>query len=447
MDQDAITAKRDPSSGSTGAATSQDDIAACFDALDELWLRDMLERAHQPNYGSIAAGLVLGERLFAASVDPDGRGSCGESAGRRRPVGCVAKLFTGTLAMCAATEGSVDFESEITELIPGQPRELTELLRGVSLRQLLNHTSGIDCSDLESLPCTSAGRIDLLPLSSACAERRLFEPGRLYSYGSAGAWLAAAALEHVHAARYADLLTRTILHPAQIELSGCQRASGSWCPANGADLELSVPELLRFFRWFLLQNQLREHAELGFAAQPPGWCLERGSSCGWKFFGEGWYGHNMAVPGGSLLVRIHMKNRIALVVASKEVPASLITLRLFGRLLPEYTALRIPRPVPAAVTAERAAHIVGTYENRALELRITYDLRAGLRADAVLKHDRAAGVVSATLGPGTDGAWLFESPSASYLQWVQFVAGCSAAPAAHLWDGRQILRRSPPLAA
>jgi len=60
------------------------------------------------------------------------------------PVGCLAKLLTATLAIRMMAELGIGLHTRVTELL--DLREARAVLARITLRQLLEHTHGLDCA-------------------------------------------------------------------------------------------------------------------------------------------------------------------------------------------------------------------------------------------------------------------------------------------------------------
>jgi CubicO group peptidase (beta-lactamase class C family) len=122
-------------------------------------------------------------------------------------VGSVAKQFTAMTVMMLAEEGKLSYDDPISKYIP----ELVAL-NGITLRHLLNHTSGIpDVGDLG---------IDHPRLTNDEVMRRLakpdylvFKPGEKYRYSNPNYVLLAVVVERVSGRRFVDFLAEKILRP------------------------------------------------------------------------------------------------------------------------------------------------------------------------------------------------------------------------------------------
>ncbi|WP_405776649.1 serine hydrolase domain-containing protein [Streptomyces sp. NBC_00859] len=142
-------------------------------------------------------------------------GRAADPAARFR-AGSVTKVFTAAVVLQLASEHRVSLGRPVRhylpDLIPGA-------YRGVTVRQLLNHTSGLPSSD-------SAGdseqewyehRFDRYTphqlVASAVAKKPLFAPGTRQKYDNIGYTVAGLLIERVTHDSYAHQVTRRILDP------------------------------------------------------------------------------------------------------------------------------------------------------------------------------------------------------------------------------------------
>jgi CubicO group peptidase (beta-lactamase class C family) len=120
----------------------------------------------------------------------------------------VAKQFTAMTIMMLAERHQLNFDDQVAKFIP----QLAASLNGITLRHLLNQTSGIpDVGDLG---------IDHPRLSNQEVLHRLSQPGFLvsrpgekYRYSNANYVLLAVVVEKVSGQRFADFLAANILKP------------------------------------------------------------------------------------------------------------------------------------------------------------------------------------------------------------------------------------------
>lgn len=344
----------------------------------------------------------------------------------RWPIGCLAKLFTATLVRGAAAAGRIELDGAVEPLLGASHGTL----RGVTPRQLLEHTHGLDDS-LLAPPRYAGDRLDRAELLGRVgALERFASPGAVYSYGHVGAWLAAAAVERVLDRSFASLARGQLLAPlGSPALEANARAR--FCPAGGGSFALTARELARFG---LLAFE-RDGGLRGAPVAPlPGWHpLERGVCLGWKHAGAGWFGHQSALPGASCFLRVHPERRLALVVAASEEAAALVATRAFGAHVPEVfepRAISGPDGPPSELAGvyAQAAWVVAVVRTRDAWLADSWQRGA----DGA--HDKP---VRASLVPVR--GMLFARPAHEHLPYVELVAGENGA--SWLWNGRCVLRR------
>jgi CubicO group peptidase (beta-lactamase class C family) len=382
-------------------------------------LQRLLERyAAAASCGHVAVAFAAGPVAVTASV----HGPRGPA-----PIGCLAKLLTATLVTRAADRGAFALDASVAGLldVPG------EALRGVTVRQLLEHTHGLDDS-LLAAPRHVRGFIDRGELRSrVSALLRWAPPGAVYSYGNAGAWLLAALLECLHGRTFATLVRDELLAPLRIEGSWGYGSADGLCAAFGVGLALTAEELVRF------ALHAAEDECLGASITPlPGWHpLERGITLGFKSAGGGWLGHQSVWPGASTFLRFQPQRQLALAVVAREQPAALVALGVLGKHFPELFAGRTSVPAESCAQLrpgryEQAGHVVA--------IAATPD---GLRADAWERDERSAQRgqrASATLVRA--GCIWLARPATGLVPYLEVVPGVDGA--AWLWNGRVVLRRA-----
>ncbi len=130
-------------------------------------------------------------------------------------IGSVTKPFTATIVMQLVGEGKLTLETKARDVLP----ELPEAWSEVTVRQLLDHTSGIPSyTDLEAFfpewsmrPTTPRGVLDLvkdLPLA--------FAPGTDWAYNNTAYVLLGLLVEKVEGRPFAESLQARILGPLEM---------------------------------------------------------------------------------------------------------------------------------------------------------------------------------------------------------------------------------------
>ncbi len=129
-------------------------------------------------------------------------------------IGSITKPFTAILILQLIEEGKLSLDTKLSEALPYY-REDTGAQ--VTIRQLLNHTSGIP--SLTRLPKLNADlrRTPLPPrelVETYCMEDLEFEPGSDYRYNNSGFVILGAVIEEVTGKPYEEVLRARILDPA-----------------------------------------------------------------------------------------------------------------------------------------------------------------------------------------------------------------------------------------
>jgi hypothetical protein len=393
----------------------------------------------------VAVGVAFGGRLNCAAI---GMESDDESPqGISMLAGCITKVLTATMVTDMVHEGAFGMDCPVSELLKMREPDAA-VLSGISVRQLLEHTHGLDDSLVTRLPRSADGWIDGNELcAQLAASGTLAKPGLLHNYGNAGPWLAAAVLERTLGERYVDILNQRILVPMRMG-TGQVRERESICPATGGELRTSVEGLLRF----LLREPLSDHtgsppvggspSEGADVTPLPGWSSqEHGIRLGWKHYGSAWFGHNSILPRASALARVLRSRGLAIVMNSASQSVSSILARLFGTTLPSLAALRIPRPLTSAEAAALdTTPFIGTYANGALTISISRSKPGALQLQAFARKSSKASrepLVKATLRPARDNVFFTIPAHAELFPFVQFIVA-KPGGSRFLWNGRSV---------
>ena len=125
-------------------------------------------------------------------------------------IGSVTKQFTAMAIMILAERKKLSFDDPVSKYIPEFSRSAH--LSQITLRQLLNHTSGIP--DYGDLGIDDSG-LDQQGLIAALLRREglLAKPGLKYRYSNPGYALLAIVVERVSGKRFSDFLEQEIFKP------------------------------------------------------------------------------------------------------------------------------------------------------------------------------------------------------------------------------------------
>lgn len=178
-------------------------------------LDDAVESGDVPG-GSIA--LLLDGQLSSASA-----GVCNVETGvpvtdeTLHILGSVTKVINATLVMQLVDEGLVDLDTLVTEYVPELRLGDPSALKALTVRMLLNHTSGIDG---ETLPDQGP---DLERIEDAIGRfgelSQLFAPGMALSYSNAGAVIAGYLCQVVKGESWYTLVKKQIFDRLELEHS------------------------------------------------------------------------------------------------------------------------------------------------------------------------------------------------------------------------------------
>jgi hypothetical protein len=404
---------------------------------DEQILGSRLARlSSRKGFENTFAGLLLNDtRLTVTS----GSAHCPIRAG------CLAKLLTVSLVTEAVADGHLHWSDAIDNVLPSKHPSRHKLV-GVTVRHLLDHTHGLDASALERVPRRTDGFIDAAALCDGLGARSISSPGALYSYSSAGGWLAGAALESVYGRRYAQLLDQhdLLCPPAPGEAVPAETI----CPATGEDLQLTGAQWLAFLHPHIRDpattHRSRAVIALGETQVPlPGWHLSERAIClGWKSYGEGWFGHISNLPRRSAILRVNPLERIAIVIGVEGTGTAVLALAgLFGHSFPEFRNLTPPRLLSSdECRAIRYDQYVGTYSQSRMRLVVKLAREGALELSSYdVYANRHCG--PSWLRPARGELFIPAPPQEGDLRFVQFIADPYSGGVEYLWNGSQLWRR------
>jgi len=191
------------------------------------------ERVHYGAAGALAVVRVGDQRWAVATGAADSSGTPLEPTDTFR-IASITKPIVAALMLEAVDRGEVSLDDVVGDLLPGTLRPRP----AVTVRMLLNHTSGIFDEGNEGDPAADAGQLedpvlaqearglvsrypagdrviasDRLLVALAETHDRYFRPGTGYHYSNINYQLAAMVLERVTGIPLADLLRTRIVEP------------------------------------------------------------------------------------------------------------------------------------------------------------------------------------------------------------------------------------------
>src|ERR671916_1340636 len=162
----------------------------------------------------------------------------------RMRIASAAKAFSGAVALSLVSEGKLSLNDTIGELLP----ELPEAWSEVTLRQLLNHTSGIPDFSLtpefeEALLASLTKAPPPEELLSFVEEELLFDPGSEYHYSNSDNIVVALMAEAATGKSYEDLLRELVYKPLGLRNTTLPRGPNLKKPfIHGYDTSQQPPE-------------------------------------------------------------------------------------------------------------------------------------------------------------------------------------------------------------
>ncbi|QKW39318.1 beta-lactamase family protein [Actinomadura sp. NAK00032] len=142
-------------------------------------------------------------------------------AGSRFRIGSMTKPFVATVVLQLVGERRVVLDAPVERYLPGVVRGNGNDGRVITVRQLLQHTSGIpdyltylNPQEVLKDPLAHHDTRDLIDL--ALAHPRLFEPGEGWRYSNTNYLLAGMLIEKVTGRTYAEEIRRRIIKPLRL---------------------------------------------------------------------------------------------------------------------------------------------------------------------------------------------------------------------------------------
>ena len=329
-------------------------------------------------------------------------------------LGSISKVLTTTLLLKYVEAGQLDLEAPITRYLPDFRLKDLGAAERITVKQLVNHTNGIDADTLmpnyEYGPGMVKSYIDELDQIGT-----LFEPGELMHYSNPGFTIAGRIIETLSGKSYNQTLeeelyapigmdrsvtsaTQAILH--RVALGAYPDANGEMQAAEvfmlpvsaapaGATQIVTIKDLIAFARTHLNDGEAPNGTrvlspelcrmmhtptfDVGTPNVPPvglGWILPPiGGTTAW------W--HSGGSPGGSSSLTVVPEHDLVIASFGTGHGAGMIHDHLNKVLLEDHLGLTVEPPFERTATTLPMAHYAGDYE--AFESRL--EVRAGDNPD------------------------------------------------------------------
>ena len=387
-------------------------------------------------------------------------------------IGSITKVWTTTVAMQLVDEGALDLDGPLVDVLTELRLRDPDVTKQVTLRHLLNHTSGID-GDL----FLDTGRGD------DCVERfvaRLDEAaqnhplGATWSYSNSGFTLVGRVIERLTGGTWDRAmrdrlferlgLTHTVTLPEEALLFrtavghvgedlGDPHRTKEWVlprSTGPAGLVVStVRDVLAFARLHLTgglapdgTRLLREKTVAMMAEKqadlPDTYTSGDSWGLGWMRFswdGRRLIGHDGNTIGQSAFLRICPDEGLAVTLLTNGGHTRDLYVDLYRELFVDLAGIEMPRPLeppPEPVSAD-VAPLAGTYERAGARLEVLHDGEPTLRVTNTgpLAHLLPEPTRELRLVPVTDNLFVVRAPNAATWTPVTFYSLSSGEPYVH----------------
>ncbi|GCD93058.1 serine hydrolase domain-containing protein [Embleya hyalina] len=323
-------------------------------------------------------------------------------------IGSITKVWTATVAMGLVDEGALGLDEPILEVLPELRLIDDDLTRGVTLRHLLSHTSGIDGDFFVD---TGRGDDCLEKYTERLAGVGVNHPlGATMSYCNAGFNLVGRVIERITGDRWDDAMRERLYEPLGLTHTvtlpedalrfrtaightgtGDDRTGvpqwGLVRSAGPAGLICSTPrEVLAFARLHLNDGVTADGTRVLSAAGarlmrekqidlPNGHTLGDSWGLGWILMGwdgQRLYGHDGATLGQSAFLRVLPDADLAVCLLTNGGDGRALYGDLFGEIVDALAGVRVPPPLEPSdgpLPADAADHL-GVYEREAVRMEV-----------------------------------------------------------------------------
>jgi CubicO group peptidase (beta-lactamase class C family) len=132
-------------------------------------------------------------------------------------IGSITKVYTTTLIMQLADEGKLDIDAPAVKYLPDLRFADADATRGVTIRHLLTHTSGVDGDFFDDF---GRGDDSIAKYVDACAKLPfVFPTGTMWSYCNAGFVVLGRIVEVLTGKTWGDALKQRLLAPIGAEMT------------------------------------------------------------------------------------------------------------------------------------------------------------------------------------------------------------------------------------
>jgi len=289
-------------------------------------------------------GGVRAPAAVAAIQHPDGElevASANTSKDSLIGIGSVTKVMTATLVMQHVQSGSIKLDDQISTYLPDFEVSPPSATASITIKHLLTHTSGVDCSDAFVDTGDDADCLRSFVRDVASESSLLHEPGDLWSYSNGGYSLLGRLIEVLDGRRWEDALIARIIAPLGLRATfptrvgpddllamghrfdsslGAMVDEPGWLPSSagpaGSNLVATAEDLVTFAKALLGGSGILLDPELALEmTEPVAIRNMTQQGLGWKVPTPGVVAHSGSTRGSSAHLECGPAGRIVSVVA------------------------------------------------------------------------------------------------------------------------------------
>jgi CubicO group peptidase (beta-lactamase class C family) len=135
------------------------------------------------------------------------------------PVGSLTKSFTALAVVQLARRGALDLDAPVVKYLPWFRTSDRERSDRITVRMVLNHTSGLPSLDQLALEESSPEQAMEQAIRTFRGRKTSREPGQAFEYSNEGYTVAGLIIHQVTGKSYCDYLQSTLLDPLKMERS------------------------------------------------------------------------------------------------------------------------------------------------------------------------------------------------------------------------------------
>ncbi len=326
-------------------------------------------------------------------------------------VASVSKLFTAATLHGLLAEHSIDVDTPVSTLVP----ELTALADGITVRRLLDHTSGLQGDLWDDYGANGAAVARFTAALPGIGS--ISEPGELLSYCNTGYVALGRLVEVLGGSTFDRVVDRRIVGPlglthTTLRLTDAVRHRLAMGHDLGADGTLrvspfismrclgptggvlsTVPDLLRFARALPPVMFTRSSTNPEPWTAGPGWCLGITACTGAD--GALVVGHDGLWVGNGAYVRVVPGRDVVIAMTGAAGHARAVWQEVSAELLAGLGLQPVPQPPTDPTWVPDPARYVGTYR------RLSQDVSVELRDGELLMTSVPTGAIAAISSPTT----------------------------------------------